>query len=179
MHVIRPADANETVEAWRMALKRTDGPTLFSLTRQGVPTIDRSEYAAAEGTQRGAYVLADTDGTPDVLLLATGSEVHLCLEAKKTLDGEGIAARVVSMPCWEVFRAQDASYRDDVIPPAVPARVGVEAASPMGWHEWVGLGGMVIGLDRFGSSAPGTTVLRKLGFTAAAVADAARKLVNG
>jgi len=179
MHVIRPADANETVEAWRMALKRHEGPTLFSLTRQGVPTLDRSTYASVEGAQRGAYVLADCDGTPDVLLLATGSEVHLCLEAKEALDGEGIAARVVSMPCWEVFRTQDKSYRDEVLPPHVTARVGVEAANPLGWHEWVGLDGTVIGLNRFGASAPGGEVLRKLGFTADAVADAARDLVNG
>jgi transketolase len=179
MHVIRPADANETVEAWRHALNRAEGPTLLSLTRQGVPTIDRSTYAAAEGARRGAYVLADTDGEPDVLLLATGSEVHLCLEAKEALDGEGIAARVVSMPCWEVFREQDQTYRDEVLPPSVKARVGVEAASPLGWHEWVGLGGTVVALDRFGSSAPGTTVYERLGFTADAVADAVRGLVNG
>jgi transketolase len=179
MHVIRPADANETVEAWRHALNRAEGPTLLSLTRQGVPTIDRSTYASVEGARRGAYVIADTDGEPDVLLLATGSEVHLCLEAKEALDGEGIAARVVSMPCWEVFREQDQSYRDEVLPPSVTARVGVEAASPIGWHEWVGLDGTVVALDRFGSSAPGTTVYERLGFTADAVADAARELVNG
>jgi transketolase len=179
MHVVRPADANETVEAWRHALNRAEGPTLLSLTRQGVPTIDRSKYAAVEGARRGAYVIADTDGEPDVLLLATGSEVHLCLEAKEALEGEGIAARVVSMPCWEVFREQDEGYRDEVLPPHVTKRIGVEAASPLGWHEWVGLDGTVVALDRFGSSAPGTTVYERLGFTADAVADAARNLVNG
>ncbi len=176
LHTLRPADANETAEAWRLALDRTDGPTAFAFSRQALPTLDRSAYAPADGTRRGAYVLAG-DGEPDVLLLATGSEVHLALEAKKTLDGEGIAARVVSMPCWEIFRDQDQAYRDHVLPPSVRARVGVEAASPLGWGEWVGLDGTVIGLWRFGSSAPGDEVLRKLGFTAEAVAEAARALV--
>ncbi|MEP0545737.1 MAG: transketolase [Rhodothermales bacterium] len=179
MYTLRPADANETAEAWRIALSRSDGPTLLALSRQGLPTLDRSVYASAEGTRRGAYVLADTDGEPDVLLLATGSEVPLVLEAKEQLAGDGIAARVVSMPCWELFREQDKSYRDEVLPPSVTARVGVEAGSSMGWHEWVGLGGALITVDRFGSSAPGDVVMRHYGFTADAVADAARKLVNG
>ncbi len=179
MHVVRPADANETAQAWWLALKREDGPTLLALTRQGVPTLDRSEYASAEGTRRGAYVLADTDGEPDVLLLATGSEVHLALGAREKLAADGIAARVVSMPCWEIFRAQDEAYRHEVLPPHITARVGVEAASPMGWHEWVGLEGTVIAIDRFGASAPGPEVYEHLGFTVDAVADAARKLVNG
>ncbi len=179
MYVLRPADANETSEAWRIALGRSHGPTLLALSRQGLPTLDRSVYASAEGTRRGAYVLADTDGEPDVILLATGSEVPLVLEAKDRLASDGISARVVSMPCWELFREQDQAYRDEVLPPSVTARVGVEAGSSMGWHEWVGLDGALITVDRFGASAPGGEVMRQYGFTADAVADAARKLVHG
>ncbi len=178
LHTFRPADANETVEAWRLALERTDGPTAFAFTRQSVPTLDRSEYASAEGTRRGAYVLADAEGEPDVLLLATGSEVHLALEARGTLGAGGIAARVVSMPSWELFREQDQGYRDEVLPPSVRARVAIEAANPLGWHEWVGLDGTVIGLRRFGASAPYEEVYAHLGLTAAAVAQAARALVE-
>ncbi|MEM1043203.1 MAG: transketolase [Bacteroidota bacterium] len=178
LHLVRPADANETAEAWRLALERTAGPTAFAFTRQGVPTLDRSTYGSAEGTRRGAYVLADADGTPDVLLLATGSEVHLALEARDKLGANGIAARVVSMPCWEVFREQDQEYRDAVLPPSVRARVAVEAANPMGWHEWVGLDGTVIGLNRFGASAPYEEIYEHLGLTADAVAEAARALLE-
>jgi transketolase len=179
LRVIRPCDANETAEAWRAALAYTEGPTALALTRQDLPTLDRSVYGAADGLHRGAYVLADTDGTPDVLLMGTGSEVHLALEAREMLEKDGIAARVVSMPCWELFREQDRSYRDEVLPREVTARVAVEAAHPLGWHEWIGTDGAMIGMTRFGASAPFDVIYRELGITAEAVADAARQQVEG
>ena len=176
--VFRPCDANETAEVWRLAIERIEGPSLFAFTRQGVPTLDRSRYASAEGTRRGAYVLSDCDGTPDVLLLATGSEVHLALDAQETLAEEGIAARVVSMPCWELFEEQDEAYRDEVLPPDVTARVGVEAGATLGWYKYVGLSGAVVGLDHFGASAPWQDVYEAVGLTAAAVAEAAREVLR-
>ena len=184
LYVVRPCDANETREAWKLALMRTDAPTALALTRQNVPTLDRTTYTSAEGLHRGAYVLSDCDGAaegqlPDVLLLATGSEVHLALEAQALLEAEGVAARVVSMPCWERFREQDQAYRDEVLPPEVTARVAVEAAHPLGWHEWVGAGGAVVGLTRFGASAPYEAIYEHLGITAEAVAAAARHQLAG
>jgi len=178
LHVVRPADANETAEAWRMALSRTDGPTALALTRQNVPTLDRDVLAPAAGLHRGAYLLAEANGKPDVLLLATGSEVHLALEARGMLAEEGVGARVVSMPCWEAFEEQDEAYRDAVLPPAVRARVAVEAASPFGWGRYVGLDGAVVGIDRFGESAPYEDVYKQVGITAEAVADAARRVLR-
>ena len=183
LRVIRPADANETATAWRMALEH-HGPTALILTRQGVPTLPlagtRAYGVDAEGVARGAYVIADTEGVePDVLILATGSEVHVALEARRKLRHEDIHARVVSMPCWEVFAEQSQEYRDRVIPPAVRARVAVEAAAPHGWREWVGEGGLVMGVRRFGSSAPGEEVLRNYGFTPELVADVARSATAG
>ncbi|MFN3596893.1 MAG: transketolase [Rubricoccaceae bacterium] len=176
---IRPADAAETVEAWRLAIGRTDGPTALALTRQNVPTLDRTRLAPAEGARRGAYTLADAEGgRPDVLLLATGSEVHIALEAREMLAADGLRARVVSMPSWEVFEAQDEAYRRDVLPPSVRARVAVEAASPLGWGRYVGLEGAVVGLDRFGESAPYEAAYTHLGLTAEAVAEAARRVVQ-
>ncbi len=179
LYVVRPCDANETVAAWRMALERTGAPTALALTRQAVPTLDRSDLAPADGLRRGAYVLADSEGEPDVLLLATGSEVHLALEAREMLRGEGVQARVVSMPCWERFREQGRGYRDEVLLPSVTARVGIEAAHPLGWNEWVGMNGATLGLRRFGASAPGEEVYRRLGFTAEAVAEAAKQQLRG
>ena len=176
--VFRPCDANETVEAWKCAIERTEGPSLFAFTRQGVPTLDRSTYGAADGVQRGAYVLSDCAGTPDVLLLATGSEVHLALDAQENLKGDGVAARVVSMPCWELFEEQDQAYRDEVLPPSVTARVGVEAGATLGWYKYVGLNGAVVGLDHFGASAPWEEVYEDVNLTADAVADAARSLLD-
>ena len=163
---IRPADANETAAAWRVAIERTHGPTVIVLSRQGLPDLG-GEAAVA----RGAYVLADGD---DRILIGTGSEVQVALEAREILAGEGISARVVSMPSFELFRAQEQAYRDAVLPPSITRRVSVEAASAFGWHEWVGLGGACIGLDRFGASAPGPQVMAALGITAEAVAAAAR-----
>ncbi|HEX8720810.1 MAG TPA: transketolase [Pyrinomonadaceae bacterium] len=185
LFVIRPADVHETREAWRLAILRRDAPTALVLTRQKLPLIDRaSKYAAAEGARRGAYVLADaTDAggktvAPQLIMLATGSEVSLCLEARETLQAEGVPVRVVSMPCWELFAEQEASYRESVIPPSVRARLGVEAAASLGWHRWVGDSGDLLCLDRFGASAPGATALKELGFNAENVATRARALLG-
>jgi transketolase len=165
---IRPADANETVQAWKVALEREDGPVALALTRQKVPTLDRGEVASAAGLARGAYVLWEPDGVngqPDLILLATGSEVHLALEAARRLEGQGTHARVVSMPCWELFEAQPREYRDEVLPPDVKTRVSVEAGVALGWWRWVGDEGDTISIERFGASAPGGTVLEQLGYT--------------
>jgi transketolase len=176
---IRPADANETVQAWKIALEREGGPVALALTRQKVPTLDRSEVASAEGVARGAYVLwesEDANGMPDLVLLATGSEVHVALEAGRRLAEQGTSARVVSMPCWELFEAQPSDYRDEVLPPEAKARLSVEAGVAFGWKRWVGDEGDSISIERFGASAPGTTVLEKLGYTADAVVERALAL---
>lgn len=172
---LRPADANEVVEAWRVIMQLQHTPVVLVLTRQALPTIDRSQYASASGVQRGAYVLADApDGKPDVLLLATGSEVSLCVNAYKQLLTEGIKARVVSMPSWEIFEQQSQEYRDSVIPPTVTARVCVEQASTFGWGQYVGLGGDRIGMHTFGASAPLKELQSKFGFTPQKVVAAAK-----
>jgi transketolase len=165
--VMRPADGPETAEAWRAALRRTDGPTALVLSRQELPPIDRSHYASAEGLHRGAYVLAEASGgEPELILLATGSEVWVALAAREELEQrEEIPTRVVSMPCWELFEAQDLDYRDQVLPPRVTARLAVEAGSTALWHRWVGTLGGVVGIDHFGASAPGGTLLANSGFT--------------
>jgi transketolase len=174
--VLRPADANETAEAWKLIMKLHHEPAALILTRQAVPTIDRSKYAAASGLARGAYVLADaSDGKPDVLLLASGSEVELCLEAYERLKAEGIKARVVSMPSWELFDDQTQEYRDSVLPPEVTARVSVEKASKFGWAEYTGIAGHRIGMRSFGASAPLKDLLKKFGFTAEQVVAAAKE----
>jgi len=165
---VRPADANETVQAWKLALEREDGPVALALTRQKVPTLDRSEVGSADGVARGAYVLweaEEANGLPDLLLLATGSEVAPTLEAARRLAEQGVHARVVSMPCWELFELQPTDYRDEVLPPDVKARLSVEAGVAQGWERWVGDEGDTLALDRFGASAPGTTVLERLGYT--------------
>ncbi len=174
--VLRPADANEVAEAWKVIMKLHHEPAVLVLTRQALPTIDRSKYAAAAGVARGAYVLADAaDGKPDVLLLATGSEVALCLEAHERLKAEGIKARVVSMPSWELFDDQPQEYRDRVLPPEVTARVSVEQASTFGWARYVGTTGTSIGMRSFGASAPLKDLIKKFGFTPEHVAAAARE----
>ncbi|HXH97138.1 MAG TPA: transketolase [Gaiellaceae bacterium] len=176
---VRPADANETVQAWRVALEREDGPVALALTRQKVPTLDRTIVAPAEGVARGAYVLWESEeanGQPDLILLATGSEVHLALDAARRLAEQGVHSRVVSMPCWELFEAQPAEYRDEVLPPDVKARLSVEAGVGLGWSRWVGDEGASISLDRFGASAPGDTVLEQLGYSVAAVVERALAL---
>jgi transketolase len=170
--VIRPADPNETSEAWAFIVQH-DGPTALVLTRQVVPHLDRST-AKEPGVARGAYILAEAEGgTPDVILMGTGSEVQLCVEARKKLEKYAVKARVVSMPSWELFLAQDESYRESVLPKRIKARVTVEAGAPLGWHRWAGDEGVVIGLERFGASAPGEEVLKHLGFTPEHVASAA------
>jgi transketolase len=164
--VIRPGDANETAVAWRVALESRRGPVALVLTRQNVPTLDRNQFAAAEGLRRGAYVLADEpDGKPDIVLIGTGSEVALVAAAREKLAEQKIHARVVSMPSWELFDLQPRDYREAVLPPSVRPRLAVEAGLPQGWRFYVGDGGDVVGLDRFGASAPGNVVMEKLGFT--------------
>jgi transketolase len=176
--VIRPADATETVEAWRVALTRTD-PTCLVLSRQNVPVLDRSAMPADGGVARGAYVLADPPGGGvDLLLLATGSEVGVALTAQGLLRAEGIRARVVSMPSWELFEQQPQAYRDAVLPPAVGARVAVEAGTPIGWHRYVGTTGEVVAMTRFGVSAPGKVVMERFGFTPQNVAGRALGLLR-
>ena len=175
--LIRPADANETREAWTAAVRNTDGPTAFALTRQTLPVLDRTALASPEGLHRGAYVLRPADGSPDVLLLGSGSEVQHALGAAEALAQDGIAAQVVSMPSWELFDAQPESYRRAVLPPDVTARVSIEAGVTAGWERYVGPEGASLGVDRFGASAPGEVVMEKYGLTAGHVAEAARRLV--
>ena len=177
---LRPADANEVVEAWRAIMQIQHQPVVLVLSRQSLPTLDRTQYAAASGLAKGAYVLADAeDGKPDVLLLATGSEVSLCIEAYEQLKTEGIKARVVSMPSWELFEQQSQDYRDSVIPPSITARVCVEQASTFGWGEYVGLRGGRIGMHTFGASAPLKELKRKFGFTPDKVVAAAKAQLAG
>ncbi len=179
LDVIRPADANEVAEAWREAIDRSHQPVALVLTRQNVPIFDRSTYAPAEGLRRGGYVLAGAGGgDPEAILIATGSEVALAVAAHEELSAEGIRSRVVSLPCWELFDRQDAAYRDEVLPPAVTARVSVEEASTLGWDRYVGPGGVKIGMHTFGSSAPLKDLQTKFGFTPDRVAEAAREAID-
>lgn len=171
----RPSDANETAACWRLALER-NGACFFALSRQDLPVIDTSKVNVADGVNHGAYVLEDAEN-PQVILIGTGSEVWPCVDAKKLLEGEGIRARVVSMPSWEIFDEQSDEYKNSVLPANVP-KIAVEAGSPLGWWKYVGKDGDVVGLDRFGASAPGPTVLEKLGFTGPSVAERAKKLVK-
>jgi transketolase len=176
---LRPADANEVIEAWKVIMKLQKEPVALVLTRQALPTFDRTKYAAAAGVARGAYILADAeDAKPQVILMATGSEVYLCIEAYEKLKAEGIRARVVSMPSWDLFEHQDQSYRDQVLPPNVTARVAVEMASTMGWAQYTGLKGRIIGMHTFGASAPLKDLQKKFGFTTDAVIQAARDVLG-
>ena len=178
LNVVRPADANETAAAWRMALERTTGPTALVLSRQKLPILPPSSVFRDDGVYRGAYVLEDAgDGRPDVLLIASGSEVSVALAARKLLAEEGVPARVVSMPCWERFEEQEAVYREAVLPPSVPARVSVEAGSTFGWRRYVGDRGASVGIDRFGASAPAERIFRELGITPEAVRDRAKSVL--
>ena len=178
--LLRPADANETVEAWKIAVAHTEGPVGLVFTRQKLPIFDRSTLGPAAGTEKGAYVLADcAAGPPKLVLIATGSEVSIALEAHNQLTREGVACRVVSMPCWDLFEAQPQSYKDMVLPPGVKARISVEAGSPLGWERYVGLEGAVIGLNRFGASAPGEIVMRELGFTPEHIVKVAKSILAG
>ena len=175
---LRPADANEAVEAWRVIAGFRHEPVALILTRQAVPILDRTKYASAEGLRRGAYVLAEADdGRPQILLLATGSEVALCVDAYETLKDEGIKARVVSMPSWEMFEhycRDHPDYREQVLPSAVRARVSVEKGSTLGWSQYVGMGGHSIGMETFGASAPLKELQKRFGFTAENVVRAAK-----
>ena len=173
MIVLRPADANEVAEGWRVAMTSRKHPVAFALSRQALPTMDRSKYAPASGTARGAYVLASSPD-PKVILIGTGSEVSLCVGAYEALEAEGIPARVVSMPSWELFELQDQAYQDEVLPPAVVGRVAVEQGSVIGWDRYVGRGGAIIGMHTFGASAPAAALATKFGFTPEKVLDAAR-----
>ena len=173
---LRPADANETVEAWRTILGQTAKPACLILSRQAMPTLDRTRYAPAKGLAKGAYVLADTPGgEPRVILMASGAEVGLCVAAAQALEAEGVRVRLVSMPSFDLFEAQPPAYRRDVLPPQITARVAVEAASPLGWDRYVGPSGEVLAMTGFGASAPGTEAMKHFGFTAERVAAAARR----
>lgn len=177
--VVRPADANEAVEAWRLALGRADGPVALVLSRQKLPVLDRGRLGAASGLSRGGYVLSDPPaGEVDAIVIATGSEVHVALAAQSVLAADGARVRVVSLPCWEVFEAQDRAYRDMVLPPGVKPRVSVEAGATFGWCRYTGEHGVALGLDRFGASAPGDVNMERFGFTAEDVADAVRSLLG-
>jgi transketolase len=178
MIVIRPGDANETAVAWRVAIEAGQRPTVLALSRQNVPTLDRSQYASADGLRKGAYVLKDCEGEPQLILIGTGAETGLVVQAAEKLSGEGIKVRVVSMPSWELFEAQDHSYRDSVLLPNVHARLAVEAGSPQGWDRWVGLRGDVLGVERFGASAPGGEMLKQYGFTVDNVVAQAKALLS-
>jgi transketolase len=179
LDVIRPADANEVAEAWRLAIDRHHQPVALILTRQDVPIFDRSKYASAAGARRGGYVLADPpEGDPEVILIATGSEVSLALTAHEELAAAGTRSRVVSLPCWELFDRQEQAYRDEVLPPQIRARVSIEEASTLGWDRWVGPEGQTVGMHTFGSSAPLKDVMNEFGFTPDKVAEAARSAIE-
>jgi transketolase len=178
--LIRPADANETAVAWRVAIEHRGGPVAFALTRQNLPIIDRSRYASAEELERGGYVLADAKpGATELILIASGSEVALAIEAYEKLAAEGVAVRVVSLPAWNLFEKQPAAYRESVFPPRVRKRLAIEAASPFGWERYIGTEGAVIGMNRFGASAPYKVLAEKFGFTAANVVEHAHRLLAG
>ena len=179
LHVFRPADANETAASWRAAMERTEGPTAIVLTRQKIPVLAPEKVFRDGGVYRGAYVIEEAEGgAPDVLLLASGSEVSVAIAARKLLAGEGVRARVVSMPCWERFEGQPPEYRETVLPPRVTARVSVEAGSTFGWERYVGARGASLGIDRFGASAPAERIFRELGITPEAVRDRAKSLLH-
>jgi transketolase len=169
--VIRPCDAHETREAWRAAIKRLHAPTAFALSRQKVDLIDRKKFADAKGLHKGAYILAEAEGkngkaaAPRLIIMSTGSEVGLAMQARERLTAEGTPTRVVSMPCWEFFESQNAKYRDEVLPPKVTARLAIEAGVSFGWHKWVGDAGAVLGVDRFGASGKAEDVFPDYGFT--------------
>jgi transketolase len=178
MTVIRPADANETAQAWRVAIHHTDGPVAIVLTRQGIPIIDQQKYTSAKELEKGAYVLSDSEGDPDIILIASGSEVHLILKAQEKLYNDNIQARVVSMPSWSLFDKQDVAYRENVLPKGNRKRLAVEAGSTVGWLKYVTDEGDVIGIDRFGESAPGDEVMKEYGFSVENVVKRAKALLS-
>jgi transketolase len=174
---VRPAGFNETALAWRHALTQTDRPTVLALSRQGLPVWDPAGVPD-DAIERGAYVLKDSEGEPDLILMGTGSEVHQAHEAATLLVADGVKVRLVSMPCLDRFAEQDQEYRDRVLPPSVRARVAVEAASPLGWHRWVGNDGDVVAMEGFGASAPAKLLYEHFGFSGAAIADRARAVLE-
>jgi transketolase len=177
--VIRPGDANETSVAWQVAIESRSCPVALILSRQNVPTLERNQYASADGLRRGAYVLTDApDGKADMVLIGTGSELSLVVAARERLAKQNIHARVVSMPCWKLFDQQPTDYREKIFPKSIPARLAVEAALPLGWHRYVGDRGDVLGVERFGASAPGNVVMEKLGFTVDHVVERATALLR-
>jgi transketolase len=176
--VIRPCDANETAAAWRVALEIREQPVALILTRQSVPTLSHTQNSSAEGLRRGAYILVEAGSKPDIILIASGSEVHLLIEVRQRLKEKTIDARIVSMPSWELFHAQSKEYRDSVLLPSVRTRLAVEAGMPQGWHRYVGDQGDVIGLDHFGASAPGSVLMREYGFTVENILDRALALFS-
>ena len=178
MTVIRPADANETMEAWRLALVNTQGPTVLVFSRQNLPILDRNVCSAASGTRRGGYILWESPANPDLILIATGSEVSMTLAAARKLAADGINVRVVSLPSWEIFDRQPQEYRHSVLPPATTARISVEAGIKLGWEHYVGLQGKIIGMDSFGASAPGPVLYEKFGFTESKIIEAAKSLLG-
>jgi len=178
MITMRPGDANEVVEAWKVILTRKHEPVSLVLSRQALPTLDRTQYASAAGVAKGAYILADAQGgKPELILIGTGSELSLCVAAHEKLTAEGVRARVVSMPSWELFEQQGQSYRDSVFPPDVRARVSVEAGSVFGWERYVGLDGAIVGMTTFGASAPAKDLFKKYGFTIEHVLEVARGIL--
>ena len=178
MTVIRPADANETVEAWRLALTNTKGPTTLVFSRQNLPVLDRSVCSAASGTRRGGYILWESSPKPELILIATGSEVSIALAAARKLAADSISVRVVSLPSWEIFDHQPQDYRHSVLPPAITARISIEAGIKLGWEHYVGLQGKIIGMDTFGASAPGPVLYEKFGFTESKIVEAAKSLLG-
>lgn len=178
LDVIRPADANETVEAWLAALSRTDGPTAIVLTRQGLPVLDREQLPSAGGLRSGGYILYEPEEPPQAIVIATGSEVHVALEAARSLSGDGVPTRAVSMPCWELFERQPASWQEEVLPEEIRVRVSIEAAAALGWERYIGNRGVAIGLDHFGASAPGERVMEEFGFTPDHVVQTVRDLME-
>ncbi len=177
--VLRPCDANETAEAWRFALQHKEGPVALALTRQGLPILDRKAYASADGLHRGGYVLSDDgDKRPDIILMASGSEVHIAIEAGDKLTGKGVSVRVVSMPSWELFDKQTEAYRDQVLPPEIKARIAIEAGATQGWHRYLGNKAAAVGIDCFGASAPYKILYEKFGITADRVVEKALRLLN-
>ena len=177
--IIRPADANEVTEAWKTAVERKNKPVALILTRQTVPVIDREKYASQEGLKNGAYILADSlKGYPELILMATGSEVHIALEAYERLSAENINVRIVSMPSWEIFEEQSEEYKNKILPPAVKKRISIEAGVTLGWYKYIGSDGTAIGIDHFGASAPGEILLKKFGFTSENIIDKAKMLLR-
>jgi transketolase len=176
--VLRPADANEVVEAYRHVLGLRHQPAVMVLSRQALPTFDRSKYASAAGVARGAYVMADTPGTPQIILIASGSEVSLVVEAHEKLTSQGIRCRVVSMPSWDIFEDQPRSYREEVLPPGVKARIAVEQGSVLGWDKYVGAAGRIVGMKTFGASAPLKELQRKFGFEPERIVAIAMELIG-